>query len=390
MKNIKNYEFILSSEIIINNGFDSMINWLQSRSIDNVMLITGPNLHKLGVEQKIENELKKGNIIINHVFKDIPNDSSIAVVGEIADRIFQTKSDAIIAVGGGSILDTAKAVKLAVNNSNGSLSGGIDSEKTLKLKIPLICIPTTAGTGSEITKVVVIYDEVNKRKEEILSSELIPEFVLLTPHFIKTLPPKATFTGMMDALTHSIEAITSLERNSISDAYAKSAIKLIIDNMDEIIENPQNEELRQISLTAACMAGIAFSNAMVGLAHAIAHSLGAVLKIPHDLACSLCLVEVMKYNFDKCYNQYSEIINFLSANKEKNNKENAKKVIDIISKKLNFYYKKFDINQRLSYYGAAESNVYEIVDKAYYDGARLTNAREVARDDIEAIIRKLM
>lgn len=389
----KSYEFSINSEVCIAENnlklYKSIINYLNKKLINNVIIITGPHLNKLGVAEKIKDNIENEKITVRMIYCDIPQDGKKEIIEEIVKLGFLNNCNGYIAVGGGSVLDIAKGVKAAYKCENISLgSGGYEYiKKNKNSNIPLIVIPTTAGTGSELTKVIVIKNEQTNRKDEIISDELLPDLSILTNEFIKTLPPKTTFTTMMDALTHAIEAMTSLENNFVSDSYAEEAIILILKNIDDIINNPNDSELRIKSLCASAMAGIAFGNSMVGLVHAIAHSLGAVLSIPHDIACALMLTDVMNFNkgYDKgVYDNIFDLINNILINKY-NSKDN---LITIIKSILHKYFSIFNISNNLKDYGLNAGNINEIVNKAYYDGARLTNCRPVKKEDIFNLLNK--
>lgn len=385
------YEFTVNSEVCIeeNNNliYKKLINYFNSRLINNVMIITGPNLNKLGVATKIKENIESDKITVRLIYSDIPQDGRNDIIKEIVKLGIINNCKGYIAVGGGSVLDIAKGVKLAYKSLKNELNnGGFDYvKKNHEDDIFLICIPTTAGTGSELTKVIVIKNDLTNRKDEIISEELLPDFTLLTDEFIKTLPQKTTFTSLMDALTHSIEAMTSLERNFISDAYAEEAIKLIFDNIEDIIKKPYDKKLRIKSLISSSMAGIAFSNSMVGLVHAISHSLGAVLNIPHDLACSLVLTEVMKFNLPYADTIYDRIFNIIE-DKQNYDDNCAVCLINKIENMIKFYYEEFHISNNLKDYGLNKNNINEIVNKAFFDGARLTNCRPVLKSDIYNIL----
>jgi Alcohol dehydrogenase, class IV len=169
-----------------------------------------------------------------------------------------------------------------------------------KPTLPHIAVPTTAGTGSEVSHVAVIKDESEGRKLVYVDWYIMPSVAILDPTLTKSMPPSVTAHTGMDALTHCIESIHSTENNPISDAFALHGIRLIKDNLPRAIENPQDLEARQNMQVAAMMGGAAFTNAQVGIVHAIAHSIGAIYGIPHGLANSLILPYGMMFNLPEC------------------------------------------------------------------------------------------
>lgn len=232
------------------------------------------------------------------VFDDVPPDSSIITVRRAAEAYRAAECDAIIAVGGGSVIDTSKAVNVLVSENADDLtkfSGAHNLRRPLR---PLFVIPTTAGTGSETTMVAVISDTDKGVKVPFTSPFLLPNVAVLDPRMTLSLPPNITAMTAMDAMTHAIEAYTCLAANPLSDAYATTAVRLISENLLKVIDAPDNEDARLALAQASTMAGIAFSNAMVGLVHSLGHSLGAVCHLPHGLCMSLLLPYALQYNKD--------------------------------------------------------------------------------------------
>ena len=212
----------------------------------------------------------------------------------------------IISIGGGSVIDTAKVLNIAV-------SLGDDIEKYMGVNNiphrlqPFIVIPTTAGTGSEVTSVAVVADNHKKIKMIYNSPYLQADYAILDPQMTLRLPPYISAMTAMDALTHAIEAYTCKARNPLSSELAISAICKIMAFLPDLFDDPQNQNARLALAEASTMAGMAFSNSMVGLTHAIAHALGINFKIPHGLCCSILLPHVLQYNLPAISEQLSEL-----------------------------------------------------------------------------------
>ncbi len=234
-------------------------------------------------------------------FTEIPVDSSLKVVNGIAYHYRKLGCDSLVAVGGGSVIDTAKGVRLVLSQDTDDILaiGGFEN-LTRGRHIPFIVVPTTAGTGSECTGVAVIRNDETEVKMEFLSPFVQPDVAVIDPRMTMGLPPKSTASTGMDALCHAIEAATCLQANPLSTAYAKAAIKLIAENLVEATKNGRNRKARFAMAVASTMAGIAFSNSMVGAVHAIGHALGGVCHVPHAVAMAILLPHVMRYNMERC------------------------------------------------------------------------------------------
>lgn len=381
------YEFINRTRIECGeNALLKLKDLVNEFDFTNVMIITGPVLEKLGVAEKVRSLIEEGGARARVVFSDVPQDGSIEVVKEIVEQILVNNINGIVAIGGGSVLDTAKAVKYMCCDSSdiNEFIEGMDAiRRPLGTYIPLICIPTTCGTGSEITPVVVLKDDISGTKTEVISAELLPDICLLANDFMESLPDKSAFFTAIDALTHSIEAFTSLQKNPVSDAFALSAINKIGANIDNAADG--NISAKYELLVAANLAGTAFANAMVGLVHAIAHSLGSHLNIAHDIACAITLVGVMRFNLDISKREYLSVA---MAYGDRFNDVNE--FIEYIDKMIKNYGAKFNVCLSLKEYGLDNTNFDKIVNSAYRDGARVTNYKNVSRGDIATILRSII
>ena len=240
---------------------------------------------------------------------DIPKDSSFSLVDSIAQRAREEGCDGVLAIGGGSVLDTAKAVRALLSQGERTLRAMLGSEwLTRGQPVPFVMVPTTSGTGSECTGVAVVQDDRSRLKQEIVSDQFLPDVAVLDPRSTKSLPPRLTAASGMDALTHAIEAYTGRQKNPLSDAYARSAVELIGQNLIAAVREPKKDEYRLAMACASAMAGMAFSNSMVGVAHAIAHALGAVCQLPHGEAVGLLLPKVMRWQMDVQAPRYGELL----------------------------------------------------------------------------------
>jgi alcohol dehydrogenase len=217
-------------------------------------------------------------------------------VVEAAARLYRAQDcDSLIAVGGGSAMDTAKATNIVVSEGGDLLAlQGVD--RIAARLAPCVAIPTTAGTGSEVTNVAVIYNEQTQSKMAFLSAKLYPNVAILDPVMTRTLPPRLTAATGMDALTHACEAYYCIQKNPVSDAFSAAAIALIRDNLLTAVRDGGDEKARLAMANAALLAGIAFSNSMVGMVHALSHACGAIAHVPHGVANAILLPFGMEYN----------------------------------------------------------------------------------------------
>lgn len=300
------YQFQTPTKIISGIGSTAeIIKELNDLHAKKVLLITDPGLVQAGVAQQVVEMLKQAAVEVE-IFDAVEPDPSIQVATKAAEMAKNVKANVLIALGGGSAIDTAKSAALLVTNG-GYLKDYAGVNKVIKPILPLIAVPTTAGTGSEVTIFAVMSDPEKQEKFTISSALIAPAVAVLDPLLTLKLPPSVTaFTGM-DALTHAIEAFTSSIAQPATDALALSAIKLILKHLPVAVGRGDNIMARDGMLQASLLAGIAFNNAFLGLAHAIASPLGGHFHVPHGLANAVMLPYVMEYNLPTAVRRYAEI-----------------------------------------------------------------------------------
>lgn len=300
------YQFQTPTKIISGIGSTAeIIKELNAINAKKVLLITDPGLVQAGVAQQVVEMLKQAAVEVE-IFDAVEPDPSIQVATKAAEMAKNVKANVLIALGGGSAIDTAKSAALLVTNG-GYLKDYAGVNKVVKPILPLIAVPTTAGTGSEVTIFAVMSDPDKQEKFTISSALIAPAVAVLDPLLTLKLPPSVTaFTGM-DALTHAIEAFTSSIAQPATDALALSAIKLVLKHLPVAVGRGDNIKARDGMLQASLLAGIAFNNAFLGLAHAIASPLGGHFHVPHGLANAVMLPYVMEYNLPTAVRRYAEI-----------------------------------------------------------------------------------
>ena len=303
------FEFSLPTKLVYGIGIiENLGETVKPLGKRKAILVTDEILVKTGLVKKVKSGFKATPIKIAATFDQVPPNSTIDTVEKCAALARQKGCDMFIAVGGGSVIDTAKVANLlAVKGGKLQEHMGaylLDSSETL---FPAIVIPTTAGTGSEVTKVAVIADPDNDVKLPFAEDQFLPQLAILDPNMTVSMPGKLTAATGMDALTHAIEAYVDKEWSPASDALALHAITLISGNILQACAKPNDLQARGAMQVGSFLAGVAFSHSMVGMVHGIAHALGGVYHIPHGLANALVLPEVMAYNLEASIDRYADI-----------------------------------------------------------------------------------
>lgn len=303
------FEFSLPTKLIYGIGvLDSIAGAVSGFKNRKALLVTDEILVKVGPVDKVKQGFEKAGISIVSVFDQVPPNSTLKTVEACAALGKENNCDMVIAVGGGSVIDTAKVANLLmtkggkVRDHMGAYL--LESHETL---LPAIVIPTTAGTGSEVTKVAVIADPDNDVKLPFAEEQFLPDLAILDPELTVSMPGRLTAYTGMDALVHAIEAYVDKEWSPASDALALHAVKLISENILQACNRPEDLQARGAMQVGSFLAGVAFSHSMVGMVHGIAHALGGVYHIPHGLANTLVLPEVMAYNLDARLDRYADI-----------------------------------------------------------------------------------
>lgn len=330
---------------------------------------------------------------------DVPPDSDSVTVERIAGRFRDLEADSIIALGGGSVIDTAKGVNILVSGSEGRLSAYAGAGKIKFPLKPLIAVPTTSGTGSEATLVAVISDHESGRKMLFTSPSIIPHAAVLDSRMTASLPPALTAATGMDALTHAVEAYTCLGKNPLSDAQALKAVRLISGNLLTSAERPDDLEARLQLAIGANLAGSAFSNSMVGMVHTIGHALGAVCHVPHGTCMSILLPFGLEYNTAKIKHLLPDIYDSLDADMDKN-PDHPDKASGVISeiRKINDRLSEItggrhttrlrDIRNREGSPSVKKEDFPLIAETALGDGSIFYNPEELEYGDITGVLKK--
>lgn len=322
-------------------------------------------------------------------YRGISGEPNTDHVSAALDKLNQAEADIIVGIGGGSSIDVAKAVAVLALNDELQFNNIHNIEKNID-RLPLIAIPTTAGTGSEATKVMVITDKLTQKKMNPGSPSFIPDTAILEPELTLSLPKSFTAYTGLDALSHAIEAYVSTLANDLSDLYALESIRIISKHLPEVYANGSNLESRSQMLLASCYAGIAFSNSSTNLAHATARSLGAFFNIPHGLSVAIMLPFVMEFGLESALDRYAQIGIALGAapsvSKEKLAKYSVQKIYDYNST-FNIW---IDAKRLIGDLEKLKSSLPILINNALSGNGITTNRRTPTFNDIQNIFNKLI
>ena len=365
-------------------------NELQHLNAKRPLVLSDAVLAKIGTMAQVTSAMEAEGVAPAATFTDIPVDSSLAVVNQIAAFYREQGCDSIVAIGGGSVIDTAKGVRLVLSQDTDDIFSISGLENVAAGKhIPFVVVPTTAGTGSECTGVAVIRNDANGVKMEFLSPFVEPDVAVIDPRMTEGLPPKATASTGMDALCHAVEACTCLQANPLSTAYGTAAIRLIAQNLETATINGKNREARFNMALASTMAGIAFSNSMVGAVHAIGHALGGVCHVPHAVAMTILLPHVMRYNLSHSAGDYAALLPWLvgmdaaMTTPADKRAEAAIVAIETLAAKLNAAC---GLPLTLSAAGVSKDDFAKVAEFAVNDGALIVNPRAATQEQVLEIL----
>lgn len=352
-----------------------------------VMIITDRMMVQLGYVDKLTYHLRKrNNPVMIEVFADVEPDPSVETVLNGANVMRQFKPDTIIALGGGSAMDAAKGMWLFYENPEVNFDDlrlrFMDIRKRV-FKFPklgrqakLVAIPTTSGTGSEVTSFAVVTDKVNNIKYPLADYELTPDIAIIDPNFVMTVPKAVTADTGVDVLTHAVEAYVSVMATDYTDALAIKAIQMVFEYLPRAYKDGSDKEAREKMHNASCMAGMAFANAFLGINHSLAHKLGGEFHIPHGRSNAILLPHVIKYNATKptkfaafpkykafvADKKYAEIARYLDI-KAKTTEEGVNSLIDAVNRLLD----ELNIPKTIAECGVSENDFMATVDKLALD-----------------------
>lgn len=398
--------FRVPERIFFEPGSLSYLEKLQGKR---AFIVADKFMDRLGYVSKVMQHLKKANFDIN-VFLDVEPDPSTETVMKGTAQMNSFEPDVIIALGGGSAMDAAKGMWLFYENPDIDFNGlklrFMDIRKRafkfphLGKKSKLVAIPTTSGTGSEVTSFAVITDKENNIKYPLADYELTPDIAIIDPQLVMTVPPSVTADTGLDVLTHAIEAYVSVMASDYTDALALKAIELVFKYLPIAYKDGNNAVAREKMHNASCIAGMAFTNAFLGVNHSIAHKLGSEFHIPHGRANAIMLPHIIKYNgsnpsklvsfpkyeYYKAPEKFREIAKFLGLNHS-----TCEEAVDNLVDAVRNLMIELNIPTTLSQCGVTkdhlDSVLYTLADEAFEDQCTTANPRLPLVSEIAELIR---
>lgn len=374
------YSFSTPNEIILGEGSIKKVEEIiANEGFEKVLILTDKGIVNAGLLPHVTNLLEKN--CEYEIFDQVePNPTDFII--ESANKLVQEfKPDSLIAIGGGSSIDTAKAVGILAENGGEIIDyKGID--KVPNPITPIIAVPTTAGTGSEVTTTTVINDTKQVLKYSVGGQHVSSRWVIVDPDLTVTLPPRVTAATGVDALAHAIEAYTSKNSYKLTDTLATEAIRLIGENIRTAVYQGGNIEARQNMLEASLMAGMAFNNAKLGLCHVLCNPLGANYNIAHGEAVTILLPTVTAFNIPSRPRKYGNIAALLGENVNSfSEREAADKSLQAIKKLIE------DVNlpTSLSEFDVTEDSIFKMVDECIDNPLVNINPRKASKENLTEI-----
>lgn len=339
-------------------------------------IISGPHLNKIGMVEKCQNALKKAGIE-SASFTETEGNPSTETVAKATEDYLKSDADFIVAFGGGSPLDVAKAVAV-IATYGGEIKDYEGGDKVPGPVVPMIAIPTTAGTGSEVTAFSVITDHERNYKLTVVSNYLLPEYAILDPELITSVPAKTAAACGVDAMVHALEAYISLAASPFSDIFAKEALKLIGGNIRDYVADRSNIEACEAMMIGSLFAGIAFSHARLGDVHAMSHPVSAFFDVPHGVANAILLPIVIDFNQAEAAEKYEYIYNCVS---KKQIQKNLFKP-EMLAPELRILNHELGIPDSLSEVGVKSDSFDAMAIDAMKSGNIMVNPRVTKKIDI--------
>lgn len=375
----------VAPEFVFGQGAVSMVGrQAAGLGVRRALLVVDPGLFDFPWPDKVRESLEQAGVDVR-VFSGLsanPRDTEVmAGVGIFVEQA----CDALVAVGGGSAIDCAKAIGISSANRRHILKfDGVDNVP--RPGPPLVCVPTTAGSGAEVSQFTVITEAARKRKVAIASKTLIPDAALVDPEVTTTMPADITAQTGLDALTHAMEAYVSNAHGPLTDLLAEEAIRLIHRHLMQAIASPHDLEARGGMLLASLYAGMAFSNAILGAIHAMSHSLGGLLDLPHGQCNAILLDHVVDFNYEAAAERYDRIGRLLGCACDPGAATPVRKAA--LLETLRAVKAAAGVSMGLADVGVTPECLADLAAKAASDPCLLTNPRPCSAAEIETIYEK--
>ena len=360
---------------------------IKERGFKKVLVVTDKALFEVGVTARVTEVLDKAEIEYS-VYSEVKPNPTIKNVLDGLAKCKEFGADVIVAVGGGSSIDTAKGISILMTNPDRvdvvSLNG---ASNTKNKGLPLIALPTTSGTAAEVTINYVITDEERKIKMVCVDPHDIPILAIVDSDLMASMPKSIAASTGMDALTHAVEGYITKAHNTMSDMFHMKAIQLIFANLPAAVNEKDEKAIENMGL-AQYIAGMGFSNVGLGIVHSMAHQLGAVYDTPHGVANAILLPTVMRFNGAVCADRFREIL--VNIGRPDAAHLNDQDVINTFVWMIEELSKKVGITMRVKDTGCKEEYLEMLADKAMQDPCKPGNPREVSKEDFIRLFREAM
>ena len=383
-------KFVLNETSYFGNGARSeLVGEIQKRDFKKVFLVSDKSLVEAGVTAKVEEILKKAKIKYN-LYDEIKPNPTIKNVTDGVEACKKSKADVIVAVGGGSSIDTAKGIAIVMTNPDRADIKSLNGlSNTVNRGMPIIALPTTAGTAAEVTINYVITDEDAEIKMVCVDPNDIPIVSIVDSELMASMPKSLAAATGMDALTHAVEGYITAAHNEMSDMFHMKAIRMIFKYLPAAVNEKNPEAIEKMGM-AQYIAGMGFSNVGLGIVHSMAHQLGAVYDTPHGIANAMLLPTVMRFNGEnpETAQRFREIL--VNIGRPDAEHLNDQDVINTFVWMISELSKAVGITTTIKDYGAKEEDFEMLADKAMKDPCKPGNPREVTKEDFIELFKKAM
>ncbi len=381
-------KFVLNETSYFGNGAREVLaEEITKRGFKKVFLVSDKSLVEAGVAAKVEEELKKANIEYT-LYSEIKPNPTIKNVLDGVEACKQSGADLIVAVGGGSSMDTAKGISIVMTNPDRSDIRSLNGlSNTVNKGMPVIAMPTTAGTAAEVTINYVITDEERKIKMVCVDPHDIPIIAIVDTELMASMPKGLAAATGLDALTHAVEGYITKAHNLMSDMFHMKAIKLIFENLSKAVNDKNPEAIEKMGY-AQYIAGMGFSNVGLGIVHSMAHQLGAVYDTPHGIANAMLLPTVMRFNGEnpETAQRFREIL--CEIGRPDAAHLNDQDVINTFVWMISELSKSVGVTQKITDYGAKVEDFEMLAEKAMQDPCKPGNPREVSKEEFIELFRR--
>lgn len=378
------FSFAVRTKVVFGDGvvFEQLPGMVKEMGCARVLLVTDPGILSTGLVKKIQ-DLLTGSGIVVEVFSEVEPDPGLETVHKAAEYLRLFKPDCLVALGGGSSIDVAKGARVLLDNpGNIGDYAGVNKVK-VKPALPLLAIPTTAGTGSEVTIFAVLSDLEQNIKVTVTSDYLAPDVALVDPWMMVSAPPGVTAASGIDALSHAVEAYVSANASPVSNILALRAVELISNSLRAAVMNGNNLQARTNVALGSLLAGMAFNNAFLGLTHSIGAALSGHAHVGHGAAMGLLLPYVMEYNLMAKPEKYADLARAMGIEGK-----SLSEAASLAPRAVKNLIKSVGLHTRLKEVGVSEDALVPIAETALKHGMIKFNPRVPSLEDILGVVRK--